>query len=157
MGKRGLLLVVTIAVATLAVACGRASEAEINQALGITPIPTASMEQLAAQAVAAASATSRAAAATVASPGAGTAPVGDVTRGRRQFTTQCAGCHRAGVAAPDLVSPGGVGAGITLDTLLPLVRQGTGHPVPPGPYSATRLSDAAVADIAAYIRDQAGS
>ncbi len=156
MGKRALLLVASIAVASLAVACGRASEAEINQALGITPTPTASSEQLAAQS-AAASATSAAAAMTIASPGAEAAAIGDVTRGRRQFTTQCAGCHRAGGAGPDILSPGGPGSGVTVDTLLPLLREGTGHPVPPGPYPPTRLSDGAVADIVAYVRDQAGS
>ena len=155
MGKRAVLLVVTIAVATFAVACGRASEAEINQALGITPTPTASAEQVAAQSVAAASAAAHAGASTSGSPMAGAAAVGDVTAGRRQFTTQCAGCHRAGGAGPDILSPGSAGTHVSFETLLPLVRQGTGHPAPPGPYPATRLSDDAVADIAAYIRDQA--
>ncbi len=158
MGTRTALLVVTIAVATLAVACGRASEADINQALGITPVPTVSAEQRAAEsAAAAASASARSAAAAMGSQVVGAAPQGDVTVGRRQFTTLCAGCHRAGGAGPDILAPGSAGAGLTYETLLPLLREGTGHPVPPGPFPATRLSDAAIAGLAAYIQQQAGS
>jgi hypothetical protein len=35
------------------------------------------------------------------------------------------------------------------------VREGVGHPEPPGVYRTTEISDTQVADIAAYLNDQA--
>jgi mono/diheme cytochrome c family protein len=99
--RRASLLVTIIAVALVAAACGRASEEQINQALGITPTPTASAEQI-ATATAAASATADARALAASSPGA--AALGDVTQGQRIFTTWCLGCHgpggQGGISAP---------------------------------------------------------
>ena len=58
---------------------------------------------------------------------------------------------------PDIRSPGSPGATITAETLLPLVREGVGHRTARStwPYSTTEISDKQVADIAAYLRDQA--
>lgn len=159
MGRRGILLVTLIGVALAVSSCGRASQSEIEQALGITPTATASAAQI-ATGTAAAAATTTAQTAVAAAP-IGTNPAaqaaqGDVGRGSLQFITQCSGCHRAGGAGPDLLSAGGAGAGVTTETLLPLIRDGTGHAVPPGPYPATLLSDGAIADIAVYIAAQAG-
>src|SRR5688500_8750537 len=66
---------------------------------------------------------------------------GDETEGKRQFNTWCTGCHGPGGNAPDLLAPGSQGAGVIFETLLPLVRDGDGHSVPPGPYRPTELSD----------------
>jgi mono/diheme cytochrome c family protein len=157
MARRAALLISLIAVAVGVAACGRASQAEIDQALGITPTPTPSQEQIAASTAAAASAVAaQTAAAANPAPGGGqAAAVGDVTRGSRQFTTQCAGCHRPGGPGGDILAPGGPGVDVTYETLLPLIREGNGHPVPPGPYPATLLSDSAVQDLAAFIRSRA--
>ena len=153
--RRALLVTALIGVAAAVAACGRATEEDINQALGITPTPTASAAQI-ATGTAAASATAAARAAAASSPGAGPAvALGDVTRGRRHFQTQCAGCHRPGGAGPDILAAGGAGANVTLESLEPLIREGTGHS-PPGPYRTTEISDAALRDIAAYIRSSAG-
>lgn len=155
MVRHAAFLITLVAVAVGVAACGRASQAEIEQALGITPTPTMSADQLAASTAAAASAV---AAQTVAAQNpapAAAAVLGDVTRGSRQFTTQCAGCHRPGGPGGDILAPGGPGAGVAFETLLPLVREGTGHAVPPGPYPPTLLSDSAVQDLAAYIRSRA--
>lgn len=158
MSKRTIVLLLTIGTAVLLTACGRATEAEINQALEITPIPTPSAEQL-AQETAAAVAAASARAVAVDSPGGGGQAValGNVQRGRTQFTTNCAGCHRAGGLGPNLLEAGGLGSGVTTEALQPLLRDGIGHPAPPGPYPPTRLSDAAIADLAAYIQAEAGS
>lgn len=159
MAQRGILLVTLIGVAIALAACGRASQAEIEQALGITPTATASAGDIATGAAVAAQATFAAETAVAAAAAGGGAQVaaGDVTRGSRQFLTQCSGCHRAGGAGPDLLSPGSVGADVSVDTLMPLVREGVGHPVPPGAYPAPLISDGAIADLAAYIASEAGT
>jgi mono/diheme cytochrome c family protein len=145
-------LVSLITVALGAAACGRATDDQINQALGITPTATQSAEQVAA-ATEAANATAEARLLAASSPGAGT--LGDVTLGRRLFQTQCSGCHRPGGQGADILSPGSPGETASAETLLPLVRQSVGHADPPGPYPKTLISDKQVADIAAYLRDQA--
>jgi mono/diheme cytochrome c family protein len=152
--QRFVLLVSLITIALGAAACGRATEDQINQALGITPTATQSAEQVAA-ATEAASATAAARQLAASSPGA--AVLGDVSQGSRQFQTWCSGCHGPGGVGPDIRSPGSPGATITAETLLPLVREGTGHddPPAPGPYLKTEITDKQVADIAAYLRDQA--
>ena len=125
---------------------------EINQALGITPTATQSAEQI-ASATKAASATAAARLLAASSPGA--AAQGDVTKGSRQFQTWCSGCHGPGGVGPDIRSPGSPGATVSAETLLPLIREGAGHADPPGPYSKTEITDAQIADIAAYLNDQA--
>ena len=153
MTRRASLLTTIIAVALMAAACGRASEEQINQALGITPTPTASAEQV-ASATAAASASEAASALAASSPGA--VALGDVTQGQRVFTTWCSGCHGPGGQGGDIRSPGSPGASVSVDTLLPLIRDGEGH-TPPGPYSATEITDKQVTDVAAYLLSEAGS
>ncbi|MDQ3780140.1 MAG: cytochrome c [Chloroflexota bacterium] len=156
MGRLAALLLSMLAVVLSIAACGRADKAEINQALGITPPPTVSAEQVASRESEAAAAASAQAAAASASPGtAGQAALGDVTRGDRQFLTQCSGCHSPGGRGSNLLQPGEPGASVTAETLLTVLRDGVGHSTPPGPYSASRLSDAAIRDLAAYIRSRA--
>ncbi len=152
--RRFMLLVSLITIALGAAACGRATEDQINQALGITPTATQSAEQVAA-ATEAASATAAARQLAASSPGA--AVLGDVTQGSRQFQTWCSGCHGPGGQGPDIRSPGSPGETVTAESLLALVREGVGHPEPPDPpgvYRTTEISDKQVADLAAYLREQ---
>ncbi len=146
------LIAALVAVVTVAAACGRATEDQINQALGITPTATLSAEQI-ASATEAADATAAARELSLSTPGA--AALGDVAQGARQFQTQCSGCHRAGGAGPDILSAGSPGASVNVDSLLPLIRDAIGHTSPPGPYLPTEISDAQIADIAAYLNDRA--
>lgn len=157
MANRGLMLALTVGGVLGLAACGRASDEQINQLLGITPTPTPSAEQL-AEATAQASATVAARAAALASPASGgaAAALGDVVAGRRLFTTWCAGCHGPGGSGPAILEAGSPGASVTTDTLLPLVREAEGHPSPPGTYPTTQISDRQVSDLVAYIRDEAG-
>jgi mono/diheme cytochrome c family protein len=152
--RRFVLLVSLITVALGAAACGRATEDQINQALGITPTATQSAEQVVA-ATEAASATTAARQLAASSPGA--AVLGDVTQGSRQFQTWCSGCHGPGGQGPDIRSPGSPGETVTAESLLALVREGVGHPEPPDPpgvYKTNEIRDKQVADLAAYLRVQ---
>lgn len=156
MANRGLMLAAAIGAAIGLAACGRATDDQVNQILGITPTPTPSAEQI-AQATAEASATAAARAAGLASPTAGAAvAMGDVVSGERQFTTWCAGCHIAGGNGPDILSPGSLGENVTTDRLLAIVHEGEGH-TPPGPYKLTEISAKQVDDLTAYIRQQSGA
>jgi mono/diheme cytochrome c family protein len=151
--RRRLSLLVSIGfVALVTAACGRATEDQINQMLGITPTATLSAEQIAA-ATEAAEATEAARLAAASTPGGAT--LGDVTSGARQFQTWCAGCHGPGGSGPDILSAGSPGASVTADSLLPLVRDGEGHPRPPGPYRETEITDRQIVDLAAYLNSEA--
>lgn len=154
--KRATLLVVVIVTSVALVACGRASQEQINAALGITPTPTLSAANLTATAKAMIALATRASAGS-GSPGAAAAPAGNVTSGSMQFQTQCAGCHQpgGGGTAPDILAKGSAGSKVTYQTLLPLVRQGKNH-TPPGPYTTLEITDQQVADLVAYILSQAG-
>ena len=149
--KRLGLMTTVVAIALTVAACGRATEEQINQALGITPTPTMSAEQI-AESTAAASATSAARELALSSPGA---VAGDVTAGKRQFDTWCIGCHGPGGMGPDVRSPGSPGADVDPDTLLAMIREGENH-TPPGPYKSTELSDKQIIDIAAYLHTAPG-
>ena len=148
--KRLGLMTTVVTVALTLAACGRATEEQINQALGITPTATMSAEQI-AESTAAASATSAARELALASPGAsGGVTAGDVTAGMRQFNTWCIGCHGPGGAGPDVLSPGSPGSSVDPATLQAMIRDGEGH-TPPGPYKPTDLSDKQIVDLAAYL------
>lgn len=153
--RRAMVLAVVIVTTVALVACGRASQEQINAALGITPTPTLSAANMTATAQAVAALKTRTAASN-GSPGAA-GPVGNVASGNMQFQTQCAGCHQpgGGGAAPDILAKGSAGSKVTYQTLLPLVRQGKNH-TPPGPYTTLELTDQQVADLVAYILSQAG-
>jgi mono/diheme cytochrome c family protein len=150
--RRTALLISVAILAFGGVACGRATEEQINQLLGITPTATLSAAEI-ASATAAARATSTARALAASSPGA--AALGDVASGERQFETWCAGCHGPGGVGPDIRAPGSAGATISADALASLIREGTDHQ-PPGPYKTTEISDKQIVDIAAYLRQEAG-
>jgi len=150
--KRASLLVMAIGIAVAAVACGRASQADINRALGITPTPTLTAGQQAATAKAiAALATQEAAGG---SPGSIVA--GDPNQGSIAFNTQCAGCHQVGGggSAADITAKGSAGAKVTYAQLKALIRTGQGHN-PPGAFTELEISDQAIADIYAYLHQSA--
>lgn len=154
--KRAMVLVVVFVTTVALVACGRASQEQINAALGITPTPTLSAANMTATAQAVIALRTRTAASS-GSPGAAAGLVGNAASGNMQFQTQCAGCHQAGGGgtAPDILAKGSAGAKVTYQSLLPLVRQGKNH-TPPGPYTTLEITDQQVADLVAYIVSQAG-
>lgn len=155
---RGAVLLSMIAVVLTVAACGRASEEEINQALGITPSPTQSEEQIAeATSRAEAAAATREAQLASGSPEAGgaVALAGDAIRGQTQISLWCLQCHGPAGAAPDILEAGGAAAGMSYEELLTFLRDGTNHG--PGPIPNFRVSDQSIADIQAYIQAQSGS
>lgn len=163
MRRRLAFLVMTIAIAVVAVACGRASQNQIDAALGITPTVTLSAADMAtgtSQAVITL-ATRQAAIASLASPGSGGSPVsfaaaGDIVQGRTQFMIRCQQCHQPSGAgrAPALKGPNNPAVALTDEGLRELVRSGVGHAAPPGPLNEVAISDRQLINIIAYIRDQ---
>ncbi|MGI8643122.1 MAG: c-type cytochrome [Thermomicrobiales bacterium] len=155
--RRGALLVALVTVVLSIAACGRATEQEINQALGITPTPTQSAEQIAeATSRAEAAAATRAAQLASGSPesGGAVALAGDAVRGQTQISLWCMQCHGPSGAAPDLLDASGAAATMSPEELLAFLREGTNHG--PGPIPNFRVSDQSIADIHAYIQAQAG-
>jgi mono/diheme cytochrome c family protein len=151
MRTRALLLVMTIGIAVVAVACGRASESDINSALGITPSPTQSAEDIAtATAQAAAVAATSSAAAASGSPGA--VAQGDIVQGQQQVGIWCQQCHRPDGSGrgPALAGPDSPAAGMTDEELTDLIRNGTNHD-PPGNYETHEISDRQITNIIAYL------
>ena len=156
MRTRGSVLAITLlSVLIVAVACGRASEQDINKALGIKPTATMSDEQI-AQATKAAEAAASAIAAGATPVTAAVAisiPEGDVKLGLQQFQFQCVTCHRADGAgsAPALTGPDSPIADMTDVEVFDLVRNGTGH-TGQQPVSPVRISDKQLASIIAHTR-----
>ncbi len=158
MRTRGSVLAITLlSVLIVAVACGRASEQDINKALGIKPTATMSDEQI-AQATKAAEAAASAIAAGATPVTAAVAisiPEGDVKLGLQQFQFQCITCHQANGTGkgPALTTADSPVVDMTDVELFDLVRNGTGH-TGQQPVSPVRISDKQLASIIAYIRDQ---
>ena len=153
--RRFVLLVALITVALGAAACGRATEDQINQALGITPTATQSAEQI-ASATEAASATAAARLLAASSPGAartgrrqsGKPAVPDLVQrlpwtGRRGTRYSLAGKPRRHGHGRDALAARARG------------RRPPEPPDPPGVYRTTEISDKQIADIAAYLNEQA--
>jgi mono/diheme cytochrome c family protein len=160
MRKRGSILAITfLSVLIVVVACGRASENDINNALGIKPTATLSDEQIAqATKAAGAAASAIAAGGSPAAADSGIAAIlqlGDVTLGQQQFSFQCMSCHRADGkgTGPALTGPDSPITDMSDEQLYDLVRNGTGH-TGQQPVSTVRLSDKQLASIILYIRDQ---
>ena len=139
-------MLAVIAVVLLVVACGRATEEQIDQALGITPTPTVD----AAEAARASKEAEVAGAASPVDTNAGVAALG-----RTKFQFNCQTCHSPGGTAPDLLATGGPYANIDYATLYPILREGEGHSPSPGPYETFVITDDDIANIGAYIREQA--
>jgi mono/diheme cytochrome c family protein len=159
MRKRGSILAITfLSVLIVVVACGRASEEDINNALGIKPTATLSDEQIAQATNAADEAASAIAEGGTPAAESGIAAImqlGDITLGQQQFQFQCTACHQANGQGrgPALTGPDSPIADMTDEQLYDLVRNGTGH-TDQQPVSTVRLSDRQLASIILYIRDQ---
>ncbi|HEV2529118.1 MAG TPA: cytochrome c [Thermomicrobiales bacterium] len=158
--SRAALLSCLLAVAMLAVACGRASEDDINSALGITPTPTRNAEQIAQATTAAADQATREAAAAAGTPASGEDAAlaalsgGNVALGNTAFIQSCLSCHGPNAPAGALNGPND--ADLSPESFLALVREGTGHPVPPGAIPESRLSDAALRNLYAWLLSVSG-
>lgn len=161
MRNRATVMAMAIGIVIFAAACGRASEDEINDLLGIVPTPTLSSEQI-AQATEQAAAQASAAAAALASPGASPvgevaggfdASQGDVAIGRQQFQFKCQQCHRPDGAGtgPVLAGPDNPSVALSDNDIAVLVREGHGTS---NPMVEPGLSDAQLAGIIMFIRDQ---
>jgi mono/diheme cytochrome c family protein len=158
MRKRGSILAITfLSVLIVVVACGRASEDDINKALGIVPTATLSGEQIAQATKAAEAAASAIAAGGTPESDGGLAgiPPGDVTLGTQQFQFQCSACHKPNGTGtgPALTGPDSPVIAMSDQELFDLVRDGTGH-TGQQPVSSVRISDRQLASIIAYIRKQ---
>lgn len=136
-----------IAIVLFVVACGRTTEQQIDQALGITPPPTVDATEVAQLAASAVNAT----------PEEVDETLGIASAGATTFQFNCQICHApgGGGTAPDLLASGGIGANIDYATLYPILRDGEGHSPSPGPYPEFRITDDDIADIGAYIRANA--
>jgi mono/diheme cytochrome c family protein len=150
-------------IGVVAVACGRATQDDINNALQITVTATMSEQEIAQgteQALADIE-TREAAAAALSSPGADGAPVdlasaGNPTMGRTAFLMRCQGCHTpAGTGAgPALSGPDNPAVALSDQALVDLLRTGEGHSTPPGPLSEVDVNEQQMIDILAFIRQQ---
>lgn len=150
-------------IAVIAVACGRASQDEVYQALGITPTPTLSDQQIAENtAVAVAEAETEVAVLTAvaASPvdgggGANLAAAGNPLSGRTSFQQRCMSCHRVGGTgiAPELAGPGNPATALTDQEIVDLVRTGEGHGETV-PFDEVAIREDQLIDVLAYIREQ---
>ncbi len=160
MRKRGSILAITfLSVLIVVVACGRASEDDSNNALGIKPTATLSDEQIAqATKSAGAAASAIASGGSPAAADSGIAAImqlADLTLGQQQFSFQCMACHQANGTGrgPALTGPDSPVIDMSDEQLYDLVRNGTGH-TGQQPISIVRVSDRQLASIIAYIRDQ---
>lgn len=158
--RRSSLIVCLLSLAVLAVACGRASEDDINSALGITPTATRNAEQIAG-----ATTTAQAQETQVAANAAGTPASaddaaaqllanGNVALGQTVFFQNCLSCH--GPNAPAGVLNGPNDADLSAGSFAALIRDGTGHPAPPGPFPTQRISDDQLRNLYAWLVSVSG-
>jgi len=159
--NRALLLASVILVSVVLVACGRASEDDINAALGITPTATLSAEQV-AQATEDANALATQLATSGGTPSnalnnTNLAALGSVQLGRTNFATQCQRCHTpSGTgAAAALVGATSPSTQLTDVQIYDMLKNGTNHEkAEGGPGPLNLLTDDQIYNIIAFIRDQ---
>ncbi|MCC6704752.1 MAG: cytochrome c [Thermomicrobiales bacterium] len=157
---RAYWLIAIVSLATFAVACGRATEADINAALGITPTPTMSTDDIAtATAEAAANATRVAEGGedAAAQDTTNLASLGNAMIGRTTFLSNCTGCHVANGSgvAPPLPGANGLAAPLTDTQLYNTIRDGANHGADiGGPGAKANLTDKQIYDMIAFIRAQ---
>ena len=159
---RAYWLIAIIGLATFAVACGRATEDDINAALGITPTATMSAGDMATATQESAENATRVAeggggADAAASDTTNLAVLGNPLIGRTTFISNCTGCHVAngsGVAQP-IPGAGGIAAPLTDAQLYNIIRDGTNHGEDVGgPGARANLTDKQIYDMIAFIRSQ---
>ena len=159
---RGYWLIAIIGLASLAVACGRATEDEINAALGITPTATMSADDFTT-----ATAESAANATRISEGGdegdaasddtTDLATLGNPLIGRTAFLSNCTGCHAANNSgvAPALPGASGLAAPLTDMQIYNVIRAGVNHSVEMGgPGPRANLTDKQIYDMIAFIRSQ---
>lgn len=159
------LLAASFCLVLVAVACGRASETDIDSALGITPTATQSSEEIAAatgtaelQATERAERAAQAATAEAAGGESETDIVallegGEVSRGQVVFLQNCQTCHGGGPAAANFLVPG-TDADLSAENFYAVVREGDGHPQPPGAIAEQRISEGNLRHLYAFILDR---
>lgn len=159
--RRGYMLGSIVFLAVIAVACGRATEDDINSALGITPTATLSADQQQTATAAAAARATDAALGIAPSPGSldnvDLASLGNLTLGRTTFAVQCQRCHTPngqGVA-PALSGANNPAAALTDSQLYSVMNDGTNHGQDiGGPGALGTLTDKQIYDIIAFLRSQ---
>lgn len=159
--NRALLLASVVLVAVVLVACGRASEDDINAALGITPTATLSAAQI-TQATEEANALATQLATSGGTPSdalnnVNLASLGSVQLGRTNFATQCQRCHtpNGNGAAAALVGSTSPSTKLTDAQIYDMLKSGTNHEkAEGGPGALNLLTDDQIYNIIAYIRDQ---
>jgi mono/diheme cytochrome c family protein len=155
------MLVSIMFLAVIAVACGRATEDDINSALGITPTATLSADQQVTATAEAAARATDVAMGIAPSPGAlddvDLASLGNLTLGRTTFAVQCQRCHTPngnGTAAA-LSGANNPAAALTDSQIYSLMADGTNHGKDiGGPGALTTLTDKQIYDIIAFLRSQ---
>jgi mono/diheme cytochrome c family protein len=150
-------------IAVVAVACGRASDEDIYQALGVTPTPTLSDQQIADETAAAVSeeetqvAVTTALAASPVDGGGGVdlAAAGNPVAGRTAFLQRCQSCHRPGGAgpAPELAGPDNPAVALTDQEIVDIVRTGEGHGGTVA-FDEVAIREQQLIDVLAFIREQ---
>jgi mono/diheme cytochrome c family protein len=156
--SRASFLVMCVVLSVVVVACGRASQEEIDEALGSTPTMTDQELALETQQALGEQQTREAVAQQMATPGnAGSvdiASTGNPVLGRTTFAQRCMGCHKAGGQGPDLTGPTSPINAMTDQEIIDFLRTGEGH-TPPGPLTTVDISDSNMPNLLAYLREQA--
>lgn len=158
--RRAGILVTTVAVAMIAVACGRATKTEINAALGITPTATlTAAEMVAATEAADARSTAQAVAEAGGTPyvddNVDLAALGNVTQGQTRALVACNQCHAAGKPGGVLAGAGSAASGLTDQQIYDTIKLGTNHGQDVGgPGPETKLTEQDIYNIIAFIRSK---
>jgi len=156
--SRASFLAMCVVLSVVVVACGRASQEDIDEALGSTPTMTDQQLQVETEQALVEEQTREAAQQQMATPGnegsVDIASTGNPTLGRTTFAQRCMGCHKAGGQGPDLAGATSPINAMTDQEIIDLLRSGEGH-TPPGPLTTVDISDSNMPNLLAYLREQA--
>lgn len=158
--RRSSLMVCLVSLAVFAVACGRASEDDVNSALGITPTATRNAEQIAGATTTAQAQATRIAAGAAGTPASADDAAaqllanGNVALGQTVFFQNCLSCHGPNAPAGALNVPND--SDLSGGSFVALIRDGTGHPAPPGPFATQRISDDQLRNLYAWLVSVSG-
>ena len=158
--RRAGVLITTVAVAVIAVACGRATDMEIDAALGITPTATKTAgEMVTATEAAFARSTAEALSVESGTPfvdeNVDLAALGNVTQGQTRALVACNLCHAVGKPGGVLAGPGSAAAGLTDQQIYDTIKLGTNHgPDVGGPDTPIKVTEQDIYNIIAFIRSK---